>query len=207
MWQGSRRLLAGGSNIISRSSARCAVKCPAKKHTAAEYQQNPLTFPQQLLCSSESQHRKASLSLHWSLCLPAEPKRSQPTWLSHHIWACYRLKEVFFFPWCWSLRKKWMFSLKKLTRSSRFGCIERTLSFSAFINVAILFFTYFKENMSGGFAQCDSSWVVKTDYSFFLWVIHGMRNSSSHNHQIPRFFQISLVSQRYTQSLNWCWQL
>lgn len=25
--------------------------------------------------------------------------------------------------------------------------------------------------MSGGFAQCDSSWVVKTDYSFFLWVI------------------------------------
>lgn len=57
----------------------------------------PWPFPQQLLCSSESQHRKASLSLHWSLCLPAEPKRSQPTWLSHHIWACYRLKEVFFF--------------------------------------------------------------------------------------------------------------
>lgn len=56
----------------------------------------PWPFPQQLLCSSESQHRKASLSLHWSLCLPAEPKRSQPTWLSHHIWACYRLKEVFF---------------------------------------------------------------------------------------------------------------
>lgn len=41
---GSRRLLAGGSNIISSSSARCALKCPAKKRTAAEYQQNALTF-------------------------------------------------------------------------------------------------------------------------------------------------------------------
>lgn len=29
-------------------------------------------FPQQLLCSSKSQHRKTSLSLHWSLCLPAD---------------------------------------------------------------------------------------------------------------------------------------
>lgn len=52
-------------------------------------------FPQQLLCSSESQHRKASLWLHWSLCLPADSERSQPTWLSHHIWACCCQKEVY----------------------------------------------------------------------------------------------------------------
>lgn len=44
VWRGSHRLLAGGSNIISSSSAHCDVECAAKKSTSAEYKQNPLTF-------------------------------------------------------------------------------------------------------------------------------------------------------------------
>ncbi len=74
VWHGSHRLLAGGSNIISSLSARCAVKCPAKKRARVQ-NTNKIhwPFPQQLLCSSESRHRKASLSSHWGLCLPVTP--------------------------------------------------------------------------------------------------------------------------------------
>lgn len=43
-WRGSARLPTPRGDIISGSSGRSAIKRPAKKCTAAEYQQAPLTF-------------------------------------------------------------------------------------------------------------------------------------------------------------------
>lgn len=63
VWHGSRSLLARGSNIISSSSARSAVKCPAKKCTAAEYQQNPLTFSPTTAVLIRATAQKGGLSL------------------------------------------------------------------------------------------------------------------------------------------------
>lgn len=43
-WRGSARLPTPRGDIISGSSGRSAIKRPAKKCTAAEYQQTPVTF-------------------------------------------------------------------------------------------------------------------------------------------------------------------
>lgn len=96
VWHGSYRLLAGGSNIISSLSAHCAVECPAKKCMAAEYQENPLTFSPTTAVFIWVTAQKGLSLITVVLLSPAGSKRSQPTWLSHHIWACYRLKEFFF---------------------------------------------------------------------------------------------------------------
>lgn len=89
-------------------------------------------FPQQPLCSSESQHRKASLLSHWSLCPPADSKRSQPTW----FWASERQKEVFPVMCHWSPREKLMLLTLYLCHrmySTPFDQSGRNLSSSHFI--------------------------------------------------------------------------
>lgn len=76
---------------------RRQVSCQKKSSRPRNTNKIHWPFPRQLLCSSESQHREASLSLHRSLCVPADSKRSRPTRLFHHSRVRYRRKGQF--PW------------------------------------------------------------------------------------------------------------